>query len=57
MNPITALMLSRSIEADRRRELDRRGRVFFARPTKADEGGRRSWLLRIRLLRPAATRP
>lgn len=50
MNPITALMLSRAVEADRRRELAARlHRLPKAEP--ADGGDRRGprWLLRLPL--------
>lgn len=56
MNPITALMLSRAIEAERRREIESRSRRFVE-PELTDRAGRadhaRRWL---RLPRVAVSR-
>jgi hypothetical protein len=48
MHPITALMLSRAIEADRRRELERRRhRPARTEPIETGRGERRRWTIRI----------
>lgn len=47
MHPITVLMLSRTIEDDRRREIERR-RHWLIRPEPIDgERNRRRWRLRL----------
>jgi hypothetical protein len=57
MNPTTALMLSRTIEDDRRRELERRHWQLL-RPEPMDDGtrGPRSWSLRLPRFRMSASR-
>ena len=58
MNPITALMLSHAIEDDRRREMARRPHRFVEpESTHRTDEHRRRWLLRIPLLRLAASKP
>lgn len=48
MNPITALMLTRAIEDDRRREIARRPhRLIEAEPMRDEPRGPRSWSLRL----------
>jgi hypothetical protein len=48
MNPTTALMLSRAIEDDRRRELERRHWQLLRTEPMAGEARRpRSWSLRL----------
>ncbi len=48
MHPITALMLSQSIEQERRLELERRRRrLFEAEPMRPNDRRRLSWLTRI----------
>ena len=49
MNSITALMLSRAIEQDRRREIERRPRrLMKAEPMgQTSKGQRRSWTFRL----------
>lgn len=50
MNPITALMLSRAIEQDRRRELDRRLRRHLANQVRrSTRAGSASPIRRLRL--------
>jgi hypothetical protein len=60
VNPTTALMLSRTIENDRRRELERRHwRFLRAERMDTETRGPRSWSLRLprlpRLLRLRAS--
>lgn len=56
MHSITALMLSRSIEDDRRRELDRRpGRLLKAEPMRPPREPR-AWSMRILRLAIGASR-
>jgi hypothetical protein len=48
MNSVTALMLSRAIEQDRRREIERRPhRLMTAEPMGRSSAGRRSWTFRL----------
>ena len=49
MNSITALMLSRAIDQDRRREVERRSphRPMTAERMGRPPTGRRSWILRL----------
>jgi len=48
MNPVTALMLSRAIEQDRRREIEARPhRLLAAEPMGRPLAGRRRWILRL----------
>ena len=48
MNSITALMLSRAIEQDRRREIERRPhRLITAESKGRPTQGRRSWTFRL----------
>lgn len=48
MNSITALMLSRAIEQDRRREIERRpNRLMTAEPMGRPSAGRRGWTFRL----------
>jgi hypothetical protein len=49
VNSVTALMLSRAIEQDRRREIERRRphRLTTAEPQGRPAQGRRSWTFRI----------
>jgi len=48
MNSVTALMLSRAIEEDRRREIERRPhRLLTAEPMGRPSAGRRSWTFRL----------
>lgn len=48
MNSITALMLSRAIEQDRRREIERRPhRLITAEPMGRPVKERRSWTFRL----------
>lgn len=48
MNSITALMLSRAIEQDRRREIERRPhRLMQAESKDRRSPGRRSWTFRL----------
>jgi hypothetical protein len=57
MNPTTALMLSRTIENDRRRELERRRWQFLrAEPMKGGRRGPRSWSLRLPRFRMSASK-
>jgi len=57
MNPTTALMLSRTIEDDRRRELERRHwQLLRAEPMDGEARGRRSWSLRLPRFRMSASR-
>ena len=56
MDPITALMLSRSIEDDRRRELGRRaGRLMTAEPMQSPRQPR-TWSMRILRLATGGSR-
>lgn len=56
MHPITALMLSRSIEDDRRRELERRpNRLLKAEPMRSPRGPR-TWSMRILRLATGGSR-
>ena len=57
MNSTTALMLSRAIEAERRREVERRGPRRFVEPERATHSARRSFQIPrwFRFLRPAGT--
>ena len=56
MHPITALMLSRSIEDDRRRELARRpSRLLTAEPMRSPRGAQ-TWSMRILRLATGASR-
>ncbi len=49
MDSVTALMLSRAIEDDRRRQIERRPhRLMTAEPMGPPTIGRRSWTLRLR---------
>ena len=58
MKPITALMLSHAIEDDRRREMERRSHRFVQpKPMNRRGEPRRSWMLRIPILRLAASKP
>lgn len=57
MHPITALMLSRTIEADRRRETERRRhRPARTEPVETGSGDRRRWTIRIPRLGLAASK-
>ena len=57
MNPITALMLSQATEQDRRREIERRRHRFVEpEPLGRNDEDQESWLLRIPLVRLAASR-
>ena len=48
MNSVTALMLSRAIEQDRRREIERRPHhLMTAEPVRRPSTGRRSWTFRL----------
>ena len=48
MNPVTALMLSRAIEQDRRREIERRPhRLLTAEPMDRPSTARRGWTFRL----------
>ena len=48
MNSVTALMLSRAIEQERRREIERRPhRLMTAEPMSRPLAGRRSWTFRL----------
>lgn len=48
MNPVTALMLSRAIEQDRRREIEsRRHRLLTPEPMGRPSTGRRGWAVRL----------
>ena len=48
MHPITALMLARTIEAERRRETERRRhRPSHTEPVETGRGDRRRWTIRI----------
>jgi hypothetical protein len=48
MNSVTALMLSRAIEENRRREIERRPhRLMTAEPMARPSTGRRSWAFRL----------
>ena len=56
MHPITALMLSRTVEDDRRRELERRpDRLLKAEPMRPPRGPR-TWSMRILRLATGGSR-
>lgn len=57
MNPTTALMLTRTIENDRRRDLERRQRQLLrAEPMDGGTHGPRSWSLRLPRIRLSPTK-
>jgi hypothetical protein len=52
MNPITVLMLSETVEAERRREIERRRHRFVEPEPIGDEPRGRSWRLHLPRLNP-----
>jgi hypothetical protein len=47
MNPVTALMLARAIEQERRRAIERRPRRPLSEPMDRPAARRRGWTIRL----------